>query len=102
MFSPLLSAMSKREHLERKISTLLQTLDALETEAGDPDCSRALAPELAHANTSLTATVRALRALAPVPHAHTAQPARRRSVRRPAPSRQPSANAYILEPPGEP
>ena len=102
MFSHLLPGMSERRHLDRKISTLLQTLDALETEAEDPDCSRALAPELARANTSLTTTVRALRALAPKPRAHTTQPAGRRSVHKPARSREPSANAYLLDPPREP
>jgi hypothetical protein len=102
MVSHLVPRTSERRHLERKISTLLQTLDALETEAEDPDRSQALAPELAHANLSLTTTVRALRALAHVPHAPMTRPARRRSVSRPVHSRQPSANAYFREPPREP
>ena len=58
-------ASTARLDLERELSTRLKVLDDLETEADAPGRAEALAPELAHADMALTATVRALRALAP-------------------------------------
>jgi hypothetical protein len=85
---------------------MLQVLDALETHAQAPGGAEMFAPELTRADTALTATVGALRALAPA-----AAPERRarvstegesalRTLRRPSVSktskaREPSTNAYL-------
>ena len=87
--------MTERQHLERQISTLLQTIDSLETQAEDPSRAEALARELTHVDMTLTTTVRRLRELGPDAPAYTSLPAGRRSVRKPARSYQPSTNAYL-------
>ena len=97
-----------RRDLEREISSLLQLLDNLETDAEEPGRREALAPDLARAEMDLTATLRTLRELPPAATASTPPPRRveqessartsgrrRRRLRTPANGRRPSANAYL-------
>jgi len=100
---------SSRQQLEREISTLLQKLDSLETDAAEAGHAQKLAPELARVDTALTAAGRALRTLAPAaaasrpPGRRTAHKPvqgrrKRQDLRNPAHGRAPSTNAYLPEP----
>lgn len=95
-----------RQNLEREISTLLQALDSLETDAEAPGRAETLAPELARVDAALTSTVQSLRALAPAgpprrPALHegggrpASRPPRRRQANKPAFGRERSTNAYL-------
>lgn len=55
----------RRRQLEREISTLLWTLDALEGRRREPEPPPTLEPELADAADALSAAVHTLRALPP-------------------------------------
>ena len=95
-----------RQDLEREISSLLQELDGLETNAQAPGRAEALAPELTRVDSALAATVGALRALAPATApernarvrtegASARRTLRRSSVRKTPKARAPSTNAYL-------